>query len=100
MRRSVIVWAAVLLIQMLAVSALAQDNLAGRWAGKVKSPRGERDANATFKKEGDKYTGTISGLMPGQEVALKDIKVEGDKITAVADVEMPQATLTINYKFT
>ncbi|MGE0882373.1 MAG: hypothetical protein AB7P14_02405 [Blastocatellales bacterium] len=100
MRRSVIVGAALLLIQLLAVSALAQDKLSGNWVGKVKSPRGERDANATFKKEGDKYTGTISGLMPGQQVPLKDIKVDGDNVSAVAEMETPQATITINYKFT
>jgi len=92
--------AALLLIQLLAVTALAQDKLSGRWVGKVKSPRGERDAHATFKKEGDKYSGTISGFMPGQEVPLKDIKVDGDSVSAVAEVETPQATITINYKFT
>ena len=79
MRRSIIVLAAILVLQLLAASALAQDKLAGRWVGKVKSPRGERDTNATFKKEGDNYTGTISGFMPGQEVPLKNIKVDGDK---------------------
>lgn len=100
MRRSIIVWAAVLLIQMLAVSALAQDKLAGRWVGKVKSIQGERDANATFKKEGDKYVGTMSGLRPGQEITLKDIKLDGDNLTAIAEVETPQATIVINYKFT
>jgi len=104
MRRSIIVLAAVLALQLLATSALAQDRqadkLAGRWVGKVKSPRGERDTTATFKKEGENYTGTITGFMPGQEVALKNIKVDGDKVTAVAEVETPQAAITINYKFT
>lgn len=100
MRRVVIVGAALLLIQFLAVSALAQAKLEGRWVGKVKSIQGERDANATIKKEGDKYTGTISGMRPGQDMALKDIKLDGDKVTAVADVETPMATITINYKFT
>mgnify|MGYP000275893544 CR=1 FL=1 len=100
MRRSVIVGAALLLVQLLAVSALAQAKLEGRWVGKVKSIQGERDANASFKKEGDNYTGTISGIRPGQDVALKDIKVDGDKVTAVAEVETPMATIVINYKFT
>lgn len=100
MRRSVIILAAALLLQLLASSALAQDKLAGRWVGKTKSPRGERDTAATFKKEGDQYTGTISGFQPGQEVPLKHIKVDGDKITAIAEVETPQAAITINYKFT
>ncbi|MFN0110551.1 MAG: hypothetical protein ACKVZH_16975 [Blastocatellia bacterium] len=99
MRRVVIV-GAILLVQLMAGSALAQAKLEGRWVGKIKSIQGERDANATFKKEGDKYTGTTSGLRPGQDITLKDIKVDGDKVTAVADVETPMATITINYKFT
>ena len=100
MRRFVTFGAAVLLIQLLAVSALAQAKLEGRWVGKVKSIQGERDATATIKKEGDNYTGTISGMRPGQDMALKDIKLDGDKVTAIAEVETPMATLTINYKFT
>lgn len=101
MRRSRIVFTAALLVLAFAVSAFAQqDKLTGRWVGKVKSIQGERDASATFKKEGDKYTGTISGLRPGQDVALKDIKVDGDKVTAIAEIETPQAALVINYKFT
>ncbi|MDQ3010079.1 MAG: hypothetical protein M3X11_05185 [Acidobacteriota bacterium] len=100
MRRSTIVSAVLLLLSSLAVSAMAQNTLEGQWVGKVKSPRGERDANATFKKAGDNYTGTISGFQPGQEVPLKNIKVDGDKVTAVAEVETPQAAITINYKFT
>ena len=100
MRRSVIVGTALLLVQLLAASALAQAKLEGRWVGKVKSIQGERDANATIKKEGDNYTGTISGIRPGQDVTLKDIKVDGDKVTAVAEVETPMATIVINYKFT
>ncbi|MFN0111214.1 MAG: hypothetical protein ACKVZH_20315, partial [Blastocatellia bacterium] len=71
-----------------------------RWVGKIKSIQGERDANASFKKEGDQLTGTISGVRPGQDVALKDIKVDGDKVTAIAEVETPMATIVINYKFT
>jgi hypothetical protein len=100
MRRVMIVGAALFLIQLLAVSALAQAKLEGRWVGKVKSIQGERDANATIKKEGDKYIGTISGMRPGQDMELKDIKVDGDKVTAVAEVETPMATIVINYKFT
>lgn len=100
MRRVVIAGAAVLLIQLLTGSVLAQAKLEGRWVGKVKSIQGERDANATIKKDGDNYTGTISGIRPGQDVALKDIKLEGDKVTAIAEVETPMATIVINYKFT
>jgi hypothetical protein len=100
MRRSLIVWA-ILLIQSISISVVAQeDRLAGRWEGKVQSPQGERPTTVIFKKEAAGYLGRAAGLRPGTEIQLKDVKVEGDKITAVADVETPQATITINYSFT
>lgn len=78
----------------------AGDRLAGRWEGKLNSPRGDAPMWAVFSKEGAAYTGKVSGMMPGQEITLKDVKLDGDKVTAKADVETPQATITINYNFT
>ena len=101
MRRLLIVWGMILIIQLLAISAFAQqDKLVGRWEGKVQSPQGERPTTATFKKDGEAYAGTMQGMRPGTDMQLKDIKVEGNKITAKADVETPQGSLTINYTFT
>lgn len=83
----------------LSVSAFAQaDKLTGRWEGKTQAPQSERATTATFKKEGDVYVGTITGQRG--EMPLKDIKLEGDKVTAKAEVETPQGALTINYAFT
>lgn len=96
MRRSVIVFG---LILLLPLAAFAQDKLVGRWEGKVQSPQGERETTLVIKKEGDGYTGTMPG-MAGRMMTLKDFKVEGDKVTARADVEAPQATITVNYSFT
>jgi hypothetical protein len=96
MRRSVIVFG---LILLLPLAAFAQDKLVGRWEGKVQSPQGERETSLVIKKEGDGYTGTMPG-MAGRMMTLKDFKVEGDKVTARADVEAPQATITVNYSFT
>jgi hypothetical protein len=76
----------------------AQDRLAGRWEGKVQSLQGERNAAVTFKRQGEGYTGTTTG-MRGDEIALKNIKVDGNKITAIAEVESPQGSITINYAF-
>jgi hypothetical protein len=36
----------------------------------------------------------------GRDIELKDFKIDGDKVTAKADVETPQGALTINYSFT
>lgn len=88
-----------LLMTVLATVALAQeDKLSGRWEGKTSSPQGERDTIASFKKEGAGYAGTITGLQG--EMPLKDIKLEGNNVTAKAEVQTPQAALTINYTFT
>ena len=87
-----------LLALLMSAPAWAQnDKLAGKWEGTTKSPQGERPTTATFKKEGEIYTGAITGMRG--DMPLKDIKVEGDKITAQAEVETPQGALTISYEF-
>ena len=98
--RKAVITTAVLLIQIIAVYSQSTDKLAGRWSGTVESIQGKQNATATFKKEGDQYTGSISGLRPGTEAALKDIKVDGDKVTARTEVESPQGNVVINYNFT
>lgn len=91
----------IILLALSTSSSLAQqDKLAGRWEGKVQSLQGERPSTLIFKKEGETYVGRTTGLRPGTEVQLKDVKIDGNKITAKSDVETPQATVTINYIFT
>ena len=102
MRQKFIVLATILLVQLLAVAGMAQqatqDRLQGRWEGTSKSFQGERPTTVIFKKEADAYTGTITA-MQGQ-VPFKEIKVDGDNVTANAEVDSPQAgRVTINYKF-
>ena len=98
MRKALIV-VAVVLIQCFAASGQAPDRLEGRWAGTVEGLQGKQAANATFKKDGDKYTGSISGLRPGMDASLKDIKLDGDKVTAKTEIETPQGNVVINYSF-
>ena len=87
-----------MMLLTLSVAAFAQsDKLAGKWEGTTKAPQGEQATTATFKQEGGALTGTITGMRG--DMALKDIKVEGDKVTAKAEVDTPQGALTINYEF-
>jgi hypothetical protein len=83
---------------LLALPALAQDPLVGRWEGKTVSPQGEQDTTIVFTKDGDAYKGEYSIM--GRPVVIKDVKITGDKMTAKAEVETPQASITINYNFT
>lgn len=98
MRKALIAVAA-LLVQCVAASGQTPDKLAGRWAGTVDGIQGKQNAVATFKKEGDSYTGTITGLRPGSDVPLKDVKLDGDKVTAKLEMETPQGNIVINYNF-
>jgi hypothetical protein len=100
MRRALIFILTGILIQSAFAGPPAQkDRLEGRWAGTVDGLQGKQDAVANFKKEGDKYTGSISGMRPGMSAPLKDIKLDGDKVTAKTELETPQGSITINYSF-
>ena len=60
-------------------AAMAAADVSGKWTGQVPA-RGESvAATFTFKVDGDKLTGTMTG--PQGEVALADGKVAGDKIS-------------------
>jgi len=88
-------------LALFTVSVFAQnDPLAGRWEGEMNSMRGKMPATIIFKKDGAVYTGKSAGIRPNTEMKLYDIKLEGEKLTAKADVETPQATLTVNYALT
>jgi hypothetical protein len=105
MRRAIntfgVVCTIIISVQLLSVAVFAQqDRLVGRWEGKAQSPQGERETNLVIRKEGDVYTGVMPGMRQGMEIQLKDFKIDGDKFTAKADIETPQATITINYSFT
>jgi hypothetical protein len=105
MRRAInicgVVCTIIISVQLLSVAVFAQqDKLVGRWEGKAQSPQGERETNLVIKKEGDVYTGLMPGMRQGMEIQLKDFKIDGDKVTAKADIETPQAAITINYSFT
>src|SRR5690348_7711856 len=98
MRRGVLLFTTIFVIQVFALLSFAQaDKLAGRWEGKLSTMQGERPATATFKKEGDNFTGTITGQRG--DLQLKEIKVDGNKVTAKAEIETPQGNLVINYTF-
>lgn len=98
MRRALMCVTIVLLIQAAGV-AQSTDKLEGRWVGTVEGLQGKQAAIATFKKEGDKYTGTITGLRPGMDASLKDIKLDGDKVTASTEIQTPQGTVAVTYDF-
>lgn len=65
-------------IAMLTVTAEAAD-VTGKWLGQVPSRGEAMAATFTFKVDGDKLTGTMTG--PQGEVALQEGKASGDQIS-------------------
>jgi hypothetical protein len=66
----------------LAVAAWAAD-VAGRWKSSVDTPNGSMDIVFAFKANGDRMTGTATG--PAGEVAITDIKIDGNQIAFTVD---------------
>jgi len=97
--RKALIGVTLVLFQCFVAAAQTPDRLEGRWAGSVEGLQGKQSAVATFKKDGDKYTGNISGLLPGSTAVLKDIKVDGDKVTAKTELETPQGGVVVTYAF-
>ena len=60
----------------LAVSALAQNAVDGKWAGEVQSGRGPQQITITLKADGGTLTGSITGGRGG-EVAIKEGTISG-----------------------
>ena len=84
-----IVLSTILLVQLCTVAGLAQqDRLQGRWEGTTRSFQGEMATTAIFNKEAAGYIGTISGRQG--PIAFKEIVVDGDNVTANAEVDSPQ----------
>lgn len=99
MRRINLIAGVVVLMTLLASVVFAQSaGVVGSWEGKINSPQGERPMNASFKKEGDAYSGTVTAM--SRDVPLSDIKVDGNKVSAKANIDTGQAVVTINYKLT
>ena len=64
----------------MAVVSLAAADVTGKWAAQVPGRDGQtREQTFTFKVDGEKLTGTVSG-MQGNDAEIKDGTVKGDDI--------------------
>jgi len=69
------------LMGVLAVAAFAAD-IDGKWKSEMQTPDGQtRTSTYTFKADGDKLTGTVSGRMG--ETPISEGTIKGDEISFV-----------------
>jgi hypothetical protein len=91
------------LVFLLATSFPASAaELAGRWAAEFDSPIGVQKYVYVFKKDGGSLAGeaTYEHSMGKGTVALKNVKVDGDKITFEEPLTIDGNTITILYSGT
>jgi len=83
------------------ILATQQDPLEGRWEGTVQSIQGEMKATFTFKKGPGGYTGQVSRLRGDEgDIPLSQVKLDGEHLTAVADVDTPNGSIEIKFQLT
>jgi hypothetical protein len=81
-----------LLVALSLAAPLAQARLAGDWNLTFNTPMGSLDANATFKVDGDKLSGTISS--PAGETPIAG-SVKGATFNFTFNVQGPNGDLNI-----
>ena len=91
-----------LLALLLAALPAGAGDLAGRWTAEFESPIGVQKYIYEFKKTGDELGGeaTYDHSMGEGTVALKNLKVDGDKVSFEEPLTIEGNTITILYSGT
>lgn len=86
-----------LLLAVAATAALAFGaDIDGKWVAKMESPNGTREVKMSFKAEGAKLTGTVSGRQSDTEIT--DGKIDGENISFSVTRKMGDNEVKTNYK--
>ena len=81
---------------LLGISAFAAD-VDGKWSGTVSTPGGDFPQTFTFKADGDKLTGSMTG-MDGMEIKIADGKVDGNNISFSVTLDFGGMPFILSYK--
>ena len=87
-----------LLFALFAVAAWAAD-ITGTWTGSASAGGQDFPLTYTFKQDGGKFTGTVTGPQ-GDPLPLTDCKLDGDKISFAVKVDMGGNSATFSSKGT
>jgi hypothetical protein len=80
---------------MLAAPAFAGD-VDGKWTGNIDTPMGSVPVGFTFKADGATLTGTSLGP-DGGETAIKEGKIDGNKISFTVAIDFGGMAVVIGY---
>jgi hypothetical protein len=87
-----------LLFALLAAAAWAAD-ITGTWVGSMANGNNDFSLTYTFKQDGDKLSGTVTGPQ-GDPLPLIDCKIDGDRISFAVKVDMNGNPATFSSKGT
>jgi hypothetical protein len=87
-----------MILLALCVPAFAAD-VDGKWTGTVEGMNGPMNVNFTFKADGEKLTGTTTGI-DGSDVAIADGKItpDGKNVTFKVTLDFGGMPFVLNYK--
>ena len=88
--------ALILGLLLLAAPAFAAD-VDGKWTGTMSTPGGDFPLTFTFKTDGSKLTGSMTG-MDGMEIPITNGKVDGNQISYTVTIDFGGMALEMIYK--
>jgi hypothetical protein len=94
-RRTLLSVLVMLTLVLAAVPARAAD-IDGKWSGSLDTPMGAVQVGFNFKADGATLTGTTTGP-DGAELAIKNGKIDGDKISFVVSIDFGGMAFDLNY---
>src|SRR5262252_10532033 len=83
-------------VLVLAAAPARAADVDGKWSGSLDTPMGAVQVGFTFKAEGTTLTGTTTGP-DGTELAIKNGKIDGDKVAFLISVDFGGMALDLNY---
>jgi hypothetical protein len=95
MKKTVVSVIVALALMLVAVPARAAD-VDGKWTGSLDTPMGAVQVGFTFKADGTTLTGTSTGP-DGSELAIKNGKIDGDKVSFMLSIDFGGMALDLNY---
>jgi opacity protein-like surface antigen len=87
-----------LALALIAVVQAAAADVSGKWTAQVPGRNGQtREQTFTFKVDGEKLTGSVSG-MQGNENPISDGKISGSDISFTVAMSFQGNEVKMNYK--
>jgi hypothetical protein len=94
--RKFLIPAAMMFVMLMAAAPARAADVDGKWAGSLDTPMGAVNVGFNLKADGAMLTGTTTGP-DGGDIAIKNGKIDGDKISFVVSLDFGGMAFDLNY---